>query len=358
MPRLDIIDVSPFVYAGIRRPGLDKDYYKNIPVGGLEYLIRMMMSELSAYRDIAFCFDSRSFRKDIDGLYKSDRISDPGVRVQIDIFKEFLEVAGIPFFKADDFEADDLVYSVTQHYKYRQPIYSNIYIWGNDYDLLHNIDDEEVVQFKAMSSLVKDIDRYNYGTLYNGDLLFNTKTIRNVFLGDGDYKKSLELECGLKGRQLYNLYKDLVRKFGFNGQKSRDRKILETFLSKLPQLTENDRKQLNTRMDIFYPKFVEGLNYNVMRVSDKVLLEIVDMILALRQPSLSKTFEQFLTEFKLRYNEEVITKLNRGISTDNKYTKILEKYDKALSTGTYMADNNLTFNDVGSPYSVAFDDVF
>lgn len=350
-----IMDTSPFVYSAMSRENLKDLKYNNLPIGGLVHILRNLISDCAIYREVMLCLDSKTFRKDIDGDYKKGRMSRPDVYVQLDLLKRFLDELKLPYGKKDGYEADDVVYSYCEYLNYFNKA-SHIIIKGNDYDLLHNLDDKGKIEFEGITRQVLDVDAFSIKNIYKGDLLINTKTPRNIFLGDGDYNKSFKLENGMTGRDLYNGYKEAVEKSSMDYITSRHEDTVREYVEFCGG-TENDMKELDRRIEIFYPKLLTDINFNSINKEMLKTQQFLDMLYALGVDDLNKTYLLFGKKNDIN-TESIINFLFRPNKGKNRFTAILDEIARDYENGAYMVDNNLSFNDLESGYPSEFLEMF
>lgn len=328
---LAIFDVSPFIYKGYHMPGFSTERMYTFPIKGVHYLMRYISKELKFNNDVALCFDSRSFRKKILKEYKAHRTPNVEIYAQIDFVYKYLKQCGFVCYKQDQYEADDFIFNVAFANVGR---YNTVKIYGVDYDLAHNVDEYGVV-FESISNQVCSIDRNNFSAILGKDeeVLFNTVTAYKVLTGDSsDNVKSFISEKGHRGIDIYRMYVDLIKEqcADQNSYYIKSRDLLEYFLGAIDAFTENDRKELNKRMDIFYPAVISkdenGLEYDYTQVSNKNNININAFI-------------------KLLKSIKDITSLSAldehpGQGSDDIRKYLLEQ-GKKIAEGSYGIDNNL-----------------
>ena len=118
MNRLTVFDVSAFVHS-VRSLNLREERdLAGFNYTGIKYLIKYLALELKKGMDIVLCFDSRSFRKDLDKTYKGGRNTDPVIVSQLEVLWEMLPKCGFICLKREGWEADDLInYIVTYNHE-------------------------------------------------------------------------------------------------------------------------------------------------------------------------------------------------------------------------------------------------
>lgn len=341
--RLAIIDVAPFVYKAMWVNDLKKRSYDSLPIGGITLVMRTIVSHLLRGDDVALAFDSRSFRKDIVDGYKKGRESRPDVYVQLDILYTVLKDMGFPVFKEKGMEADDLIYTIVETLGHN---YVEKFIYSTDYDLIHNIDDKDSVKFVGITTNVKDVSKGYYNPYDNEFMPFNTKTPRNVLMGDGDYNKVFNLSNGKKGSELYREYAEFVVNNNVSGSDSRSKLLLDLFME-TQNLTEKEKEEYEKRCDIFYPKLCSTVETFPARKEDLGNVKLIDFLSTLR---LNTSLIQIKDYIENRPSSPLADILSsripeiKLIKTSDKYSSKMLEYNKRYLTGEYMVDNNLTVN--------------
>jgi len=112
----------------------NENYMTGTSFGFLKDVLKL--NERFNTNDIHVTWDSRSFRKDINSNYKSNRVRDPENNPYQDfkLVQETLDSIGIKQYKVPDMEGDDLVYSLSLKFK-------DVIIYSKDKDLLQCIND-------------------------------------------------------------------------------------------------------------------------------------------------------------------------------------------------------------------------
>lgn len=256
MKTLEIFDVSPYIHTAENVDKYASRYSYKFPVGGMQYFLKFLALNLKVNNDVILCFDSRSFRKDLSEKYKSSRKSAYPVYAQLDFLVEHLERCGIPCYKIDGYEADDLIHTaVFQNYKN----YDLINIYGNDRDLAHNIIDQKVT-LRAINSTTNTVNYYNFSkALVKGMYLpFNTISAYKVLTGDvSDEIEPFIAEDGTTGSQVYKeIVKLIMENPSINKyQITASRKMIDLVIKfKYRNFTENDLAKLKLNMDLVFPK--------------------------------------------------------------------------------------------------------
>ena len=251
--KLVIIDASACVYTGMcSKRHKDKSYY-GYPVGGLHYLFRYVTTALAQTSHVIVAFDSRSFRKDLLDGYKVGRKHDKRVQSQLEMAYEMLQRANVACYKYDGYEADDIIaWAVQQNVNN----FLEIEMCGNDHDLLHNV--QRNVVFKSISSNTTSVYMINFEKAIEKGvtIYFNTISAYKVFCGcTSDKIPSLTLQCGIKGKQIYDKYIEFLRKqeISFDYNIITNSKLVNIFAAMSGLFTDEERLDVFNRVKLVYP---------------------------------------------------------------------------------------------------------
>jgi 5'-3' exonuclease len=127
--------------------------------------------------DIHVTWDSKSFRKDINSDYKSNRVRDPENNPYQDfnLVQEAIDSLGIKQYKVNDMEGDDLVYSLSKKF-------SDVIVYSRDKDLFQCINDNVKILTDLDGDLIGEEEfEKNYGFKFSRDNFVLYKCV----VGDG-----------------------------------------------------------------------------------------------------------------------------------------------------------------------------
>lgn len=328
---LQIYDVSGFVHCAQNVSDYASRYSHNFPVGGIQYLMKFIVSDLMAYKDVVLCFDrGRSFRKDIDKRYKAGRIGNKDVWAQLDLLYDLLPQCGLVCHGRDSFEADDLIYNVVEAndgpYDYQE-----IEILGTDYDLTHNITDGHI-RFHSMSSQVNCVTWYDFSTAMFKDkvILPNTIAAYKIFCGDNSDRipAFTSKASGITGSQFYGKYKELIKKQSgkLSIKQIRSEQLLRVYLKQLGEVLNNqDMEELDRRIRLVYPVKLDDKNNEFKEYSNSKNINMTALTDFLRVVN-DRTSLKTLKKYYATPPESLI--------------KTVKARGKALITGEYAVDNN------------------
>lgn len=222
MERVKILDYNHLVHKYVRSPNIDRLFTTvnnigipqrietTIPAYTIKEIHRIAQK---GYARIGVCFDSPCkyrkdyFSKDVNGKdadvgYKSGRVGfKSDIFEQIELTQTLLYNSGVSIYKMQDYEADDLVYSLVNVTQRETPD-AHIDIYTNDADLLPLVSDKVSVfiRNKRMTwAETKDLERrgywqvtpYNYSEFCEGlskmkkfDIPYNTVLLFKLLRGD------------------------------------------------------------------------------------------------------------------------------------------------------------------------------
>lgn len=237
---LHIFDCSNYIYAGsffkrgkghtVQRGIRETDgmYEANsAPIGGVSFLIRELMRYKNPNNILMPVFDRPAIKKrqmylDLTGDaygYKGNRKpAENSIVYQKEYAETILRRCGFPVQSAEEYEADDVIYTLVQMYK---DDFEKIYIHTKDSDLHFLV--SEKVEIAKVGTNGKSVDLSNYyENAYSGQgIWYNSVLIHKLIKGDvadnipgiGEYWRDI-FEEELK-EYMYPLLGDLdyVRKF-------------------------------------------------------------------------------------------------------------------------------------------------
>lgn len=257
MVYLDIIDVNSVLHSAHNVDSISVERASGCPSGALSVLFRKISYLLSSNHHVICAFDSKTDRKAIMTEYKANRNKVPEVILQSELAYNLLTDLNISCVKTNGYEADDLIYNICEKYIGEVP---RIYIHSSDADLAHNIVNSRI-EILAVNSNTYNINYNNFVEVFSEPdfrVPKNLITLKKVFLGDkSDNIGMFHSSKGTSGRKLFLRVLDQVREFdAYDPALNRTRGFAEIMIDTL-SLTEDDKKELSKRMDIFYPKDIE-----------------------------------------------------------------------------------------------------
>lgn len=250
MKNLYIFDVSGVVYYGTT--GAMSYVYKGMQVGGIKALTGRLTAALAEHADVLLAFDSRSFRKDLLEVYKGDRIPNRYVGAQLDLLLEMLEKAGIPCYKFDGYEADDIISWAVKEFR---SSYENICIYSNDFDIAHNVQNRVYLKPIDNKSNIVTYKNFMYAVSRKEDIMFNTINAYKVFCGC-----SSDRIPAIKVSEHYtpiSIYKRFCRFLNENNiysyDATSDPRTVAIFANTVGLFNESDKQEIYKRIQLVFP---------------------------------------------------------------------------------------------------------
>lgn len=324
MKKLYVIDMSGLVWHG-HTGDYTNQLFRKLPVAGINSALNTIAFTLGEGADVVAAFDSKeSIRKSIFPGYKSGRIPNRQVYVQLDFLWEQLPNLGICCLKEDGYEADDLINWTIKEYLDQ---YDQIAIMSGDEDLTHNVQPKVTYEPFVKSRPIVNDRNFSITVIKGEKIAFNTISAHKVFCGcKSDTVPAFKAEDGRTGKALYSIFVNVLEKNNrINDYESTTSKeLIRYFVDNASIFTENDRKQLNTRINVIYPlERPDGLKINptgLSAVNKHLLAEMLSM------SNNTKT---------LRWLD-----LNK-VSLSQSFLDVIDDYAFRFNTGAYAVDNNL-----------------
>lgn len=325
---LGIIDASALVYTGALGAPYNERLYYGYPVGGIHYFLKYLSLTLKNYDDAIIVFDSRdNFRKSLWKEYKETRIPNKSVISQLKLLYEGLLECGFHCYRIDGYEGDDVInWAVSQNIDK----YNSLRIYGNDRDLIHNVQNK--VSFCPVRTGMNFVDISNFSTAIYKDttIMFNTLNAYKVFCGcPSDNVKPFISEDGTKGMHFYNIYLQLFKQgLVVNSYENTSSKVLLTnFINQYNGFSEVDKEELCIRVQVIYPADCPD---GITIVGSS--LDTID----------TDAFRHFLSLYNA-FDALRCLEL-RKVSLNQEDTDFLKNEAFALSSGAFCVDNSIPVN--------------
>ena len=257
---LHIFDASNYIYIGNAKKQsairgvreCDGEYIPNrAPIGGVTFLASKIIPILENGEDIFIAFDRKPIYKmemyrkvfGYEREYKGQRKKDNGVFKQKDFAEQLVNLAGVPCGFADEFEADDVIYSIWKKY---YDSYDYIRIHSEDSDLAFMVDNKtEIIPVKSNGRHIT-VSNYHYTVHTNQLTPYNMALLLKVILGDS----SDHISGTGDAKEWLSAFADVVEKHGFEMQKMGDIQYCREFIIKV--VTEHpELKNAHNALNIF-----------------------------------------------------------------------------------------------------------
>lgn len=197
--------------------------YNGVKTGTMYGLLRdvFLLADQFKTTDINICWDSHSFRKELNADYKANRIkpTGPSPYDNLSEIQDILAATGISQWYAEGYEADDLIYTICK----TSSTHNDIVIFGADKDLYQCLDTNVSVLREHRKDLyhIHDFEE-EFKFPFNADSFILWKSI----VGDGSDnikgimrfpKKEIQAylsgkEMNPRGKKLFDEGKDIIKK--------------------------------------------------------------------------------------------------------------------------------------------------
>lgn len=325
MSDLNVIDVSAVVHTGMNCEHYKNMSYYGYPTGGIYYLMMYVCNSLMLHDDVILCFDSPTFRKQLQTDYKDGRQKNPVILSQIETVYTELNKCGFKCEKVDGYEADDIIHWVANDLSEQ---YYLVNVLGNDMDLCHEVRNN--VRFQSTRKDQNSITMSNFSTCVKKGVFipYNTISAYKTLCGcHSDNVNAFHAENGKSGKYFFDLFIKFLEQFGYlnNYAATTNPKVFEVWANHCSDLTCSDLDELKRRIQIIYP------------AEKPFSMEFV--------PTTHKTidkyqFSRFLSLFNI--SDAFKSSIFRRIDLDEEDKQWLRSLSNSLKTGEFMADKNLS----------------
>lgn len=260
--RLTLVDVSALIYAGYYVSNDDsKDIEETIkfPIAGARYAIRRIVGLTGYTDDIIAVMDSKTDKNAIDPMYKSNREHKADIHIQKEYLKYLLPNIGIKVACQDNYEADDLIYSIIYSLGYDD--YESITIVTDDSDISGAIINDKIIRTGATSK-TPTLDMNNYTALVkNGKFVpYNSVLAYHFFHG----KPSNNIPSLKNAGLLFEKFINFAEENKVNAASMSNQTTLLHFTKHMLNSGEIDGDTVHewiSRCKLIYPK-LDGLKYS------------------------------------------------------------------------------------------------
>lgn len=325
MKDLYIFDVSSVIYHGVSCGYRFNIEYGEMPLSGVAEIMKYTALALGERADVIYAFDSReSFRKELYSDYKKGRTPNRLVYAQIDLLEELLSKIGLPCYRVDKYEADDLISWAVKEFSDK---YHGTTIYSSDKDITHNV--KKNVQFKPLRQDEIIIGNHNFtrAVVKNEVIPFNTISAYKVFNGcSSDSIPAFKSENGEAPGVMFEAFKQFLSDNGFFNryEYTTDYRVLWKFIYESELFTDKDRKQLQIRIRLVYPALKP----------EEIVLEVsgINMV---NKDILYQVLSMCKDKYALRCCKGNFVEISKDIND------VVRSYARAYRTGAYSVDRNL-----------------
>lgn len=325
MRSLFIFDVSGLVYYGTTGNASDRamSSFRKFPIGGIKTLMTRLSMALAEEGDVALAFDSRSFRKDLLGTYKGDRMPNRSVNAQLDFLYDQLAKAGLPVLKCEGFEADDIInWIVTQYVT----SYERIVIYSNDHDVAHNVQGKVVMKPFSRTDAVITKDNFEYTVQKGKRVMFNTISAYKVFFGCSSDCIPAFKSSEYTTESLYRCFTKFLTEHRLTASYDAmvSKKALAIYVNTCGYFSDAERTEIYKRINLVYPA----------EKPDDFRADVVNL------GSVDKhVFSEILVMCHDYHSLSNIGMKPFKLSDD--FLSLLDSYSQNFTSGAYSVDHNL-----------------
>lgn len=331
---LKIYDVSYLVNVGSKSK-YRSDTIMGMQCGGIIFLMEKVFLHLKEGHAVALAFDSRCDKKELFAEYKATRSRDMSIYVQNQILFDFCKRMGLPVFKRDGYEADELIFNIVQkNYKF----FDHVDIYCHDADICCNILAPHIRCIGCANDPMINTENYPFEIFRDETIPYNAILPYIVCYG----KKSnniprLRLECCSNPDDIFVDFLKYCKKQNISeAQRSSEKFILLWALTKTKALSASDSQALLRRIKMVYPRVMVGTRFE-LNFSSAAGLKKSEAL-------------RFMRIFNMRasaMNLNMSAELNslRKSADDEGDKRLLVAYKNMLDSGNMLARDDLSVFD-------------
>ena len=327
MSKMSIFDVSALVYTGNysnRATQMASERFGGVPVGGIRYALKVIFSSQINSSVLIGAFDSKTDKASLFEGYKGNRSFNNDVFTQLEILKYLLPKLGVHSIREDNYEADDLIYSLVYA---NEPVYSNVYVYADDSDLAGTIISDKVKKI-GTSSKVPLITSSNYSTTVRKGKLIKYNTVLAYYFFRG--KESNNLPAVRDGKKYYEMFLNWCDQTNQDYSKASTIGVMQQFLVyayKNMLIEDSLMRYLLTRVSVVYPRLMQNPNSKLVvdyneRIASEYLsilgLKDICALLGIKYTNPDEIEKSGFLKWRELYNEGVIH-INEDKPADKTY---------------------------------------
>ena len=329
---LKIFDVSYLVHMG------SKSNYKSntimgLQCGGLIYLMEKVFTHLSRGSSVALAFDSAiTSKKETFAEYKATRTRDMSIFVQNQMLLDFCTKMGIPVYKKDGMEADEMIFNIVRT---NTVFYPTMDIYCHDADICCNILHDGIRCVGCGGDPLINTENYPYEIFKDTVIPYNSILPYIIIFG----KKSnniapVRLECFTDNQTIFGDFIAYCRKNYEPSQWSDTQCALSWVLSKSSKLPKNDSKELMRRIKMIYPRKDDTDKY-IVPLDCKANLKKDEVV-------------RFLRMFGMKasaMNLGLVSEMNSLLDNSVEDKRIIIGYKNMVESGNLLASADFSIDD-------------
>lgn len=251
-----ILDVSNIVYGGhYASPDMR---ISGFPMGGIRKLFGILNAEMPL-TDFVLCFDGGiSFRRELEPEYKAGRVPNYSVMAQVDLLREMLLDCDIPFYREDDYEADDLICS-TVYFLDCVGDREAVTVYSDDRDMACCVNSQTSIRNVTSQGICINKANYETRVVKNERIPYNTILLYKMLFGDRSDNYS---ELNVPGVRFSDVAATMLREMqpyldsgAFPEVSFMDVDIIRLIIDGLPDSVSLESKELlKKRAMVVYPR--------------------------------------------------------------------------------------------------------
>ena len=260
--RIALVDVSALIYVGYYVSNDDSKEIEDtlrFPIAGARFAIRRLLGLKGSNDDVIAVMDSRTDKNLSDSRYKSNRDHIADIHIQKEYLKFLLPNIGIKVAVKENYEADDLIYSIVYSLPYDS--YDMLTIITDDSDISGAIVNDKISRVGATSKTpTLEINNYTALVKTGKYLPYNSVLAYHFFYG----KPSNNISSLSNSKTLFERFLKFVEANNIPDNRLSERYVMLMFCKSLAvsgELTSDDINHWLKRCDVIYPK-TDGLKYN------------------------------------------------------------------------------------------------
>ena len=284
MYSLYLIDTSALIYAG--NSVVANDDSKKIeeilkfPVAGVRYALRRIIGHAVTGEVIAV-FDARTDKNANFPEYKAQREHNRDIFFQKELLRFLLTKMGIKVAYQDNYEADDLIYSLSQS-ALNSGNFGDIRIVSDDKDVAGAIIDRRISRIGATSKTSTiNVENYSIVLDRNNYIHYNSVLPYIMFRG----KQSNNVSPMKDGKYYYSQFIEYAKNSGVPQSKWSNQTLLLKFVKQMATDGKVDGdfiREVVKRIPVVYPK-IDGLKYEDIKPTTIDKSIVADYLSMLRE---------------------------------------------------------------------------
>lgn len=293
-----LYDASALIYTGER--GAENTKYAQmlsnkvhgLPLAGVRYALKMILSNVvtnGSNTNIVVFDPEKCDKASLYPGYKECRNFDSNIHVQKLILKDILDNLGIPTLKRENYEADDLIYTICVNVYIKKNIlssYDDCTIYADDLDILQAMVYPKIRRLSCKSDgSIVNCDNFVHSAHKDVPIIYNETGACLMFMG----KPSNNMKAMKNGKDLYRSYHEWISKQsdvgqGLRGSKENVSRFIKELYVRDPVTNTEVATEFLKRAEVIFPRYYEGeFDFRTKKVKDPKLASEVFSVLSMSQ---------------------------------------------------------------------------